>query len=63
MITLEAFRVDFPGFSLGPLSLTIAQEERTALVGPNGAGKSTTLRGIAGLLPGGYRGSARRGRA
>ncbi len=61
MIELNAFGVRFPGFSLGPLSLTIRSGERIALVGPNGAGKSTTLRGIAGLLPEGYDGSARVG--
>ncbi len=59
MIELEDFHVDFSGFTLGPLSLAIGEGERVALVGPNGAGKSTTLRGIAGLLPGGYAGHAR----
>ncbi len=61
MIELADFRVDFDGFSLGPISFTVRSGERVALVGPNGAGKSTTLNGIAGLLPGGYRGSARVG--
>lgn len=59
MIALHGFRVDFGPFVLGPLTFTVGAGERVALVGPNGAGKSTTLRGLTGLLPGGYRGSAR----
>jgi ABC-2 type transport system ATP-binding protein len=59
VIELDGFAVAFPGFSLGPLSLSIRRGERVALVGPNGAGKSTTLRGIAGLLPQGYGGRVR----
>jgi len=59
VIELDAFSVAFPGFSLGPLSVTLHAGERVALVGPNGAGKSTTLRGIAGLLPRMYRGRIR----
>ncbi len=59
MIELREFRVDFEGFSLGPLSIDVAAGERVALVGPNGAGKSTTLRAVSGLLSAGYRGSVR----
>jgi len=52
------FGVEYPGFILGPLNLSLDAGERVALVGPNGAGKSTTLKGIIGLLPK-YRGSIR----
>ncbi len=38
-----------PGFRLGPLSLHIRGDRRTALVGPSGSGKTTLLRLLAGL--------------
>jgi len=58
VIELDGFQVRFPGFRLGPLSLTLERGAHVALVGANGAGKSTTLRAIAGLIPD-YRGSVR----
>ncbi len=39
----------FPGFTLGPLDLTLASGTVLGLVGPNGSGKTTTLNCIAGL--------------
>ncbi|MCB9890193.1 MAG: ABC transporter ATP-binding protein [Planctomycetes bacterium] len=37
------------GFRLGPISLTLRDGSRTALVGPSGCGKTTLLRCLAGL--------------
>ena len=36
---------------LGDVSLTVARNERVALVGPNGAGKTPLLRAVLGLAP------------
>ena len=47
-VTVDAFGVEYPGFTLGPLSFTLSQGERIALLGHNGAGKSTTMRALAG---------------
>jgi ABC-type multidrug transport system ATPase subunit len=49
-VTVEAagFRVDYPGFTLGPLDFSVGRGERVALVGHNGAGKSTAMRALAG---------------
>ncbi len=38
-------------FTLGPLDLEIAWQERVAIVGPNGSGKTTLLRALLGLDP------------
>lgn len=42
--------VEYPTFTLGPLSFTLRPGERVALVGPNGAGKTTTVRALAGRV-------------
>ena len=47
-LQVDGFRVDYPDFSLGPLSFELAKGERIALLGHNGAGKSTTMRALAG---------------
>jgi ABC-2 type transport system ATP-binding protein len=50
-IALRQFSVEYPSFTLAPLSLEFRPGERVALVGPNGSGKTTTLRALAGRLP------------
>jgi ABC-2 type transport system ATP-binding protein len=39
----------FPGFHLGPLSLTVPRGAIYGLIGPNGAGKSTTIDLLLGM--------------
>ncbi|HPQ37358.1 MAG TPA: ABC transporter ATP-binding protein [Synergistaceae bacterium] len=51
MIRLQDVRIDLPGFSLAPLSLTVEEGEFFMLVGPSGAGKTMILEAIAGLQP------------
>lgn len=41
----------YAGFRLGPIDLTLGQNETLAVLGPNGSGKSTFLRLLAGLEP------------
>ena len=40
----------YPGFTLGPLDLTLEPGTVVGFVGPNGSGKTTTLNCIAGLV-------------
>ncbi len=40
----------YPGFTLGPVDLTLQPGTVLGFVGPNGSGKTTTLNCIAGLL-------------
>ncbi|HVN33567.1 MAG TPA: ABC transporter ATP-binding protein [Thermoanaerobaculaceae bacterium] len=40
----------YPGFTLGPLDLTLEAGTVVGFVGPNGSGKTTTLNCIAGLV-------------
>ncbi len=49
-LQLQDLAVTYPGFRLGPLSLTLEPGERVAIVGPNGAGKTTTMKALAGRL-------------
>ena len=51
MIRLQNVRIDLPGFSLAPLSLSVEEGEFFMLVGPSGAGKTMILEAIAGLQP------------
>jgi ABC-type multidrug transport system ATPase subunit len=49
MLEIRRLCVDYPQFSLGPISLRIAAGDFVSLIGPNGAGKSTLIRGLLGL--------------
>ena len=51
MIELDRVCIDFPGFSVRDVSLSIATGEFFALIGPTGAGKSVLVEAIAGLSP------------
>ncbi len=48
-IEIRGLRKQFPGFTLGPLDLTVPRGSIYGLVGPNGAGKSTTIDLIFGM--------------
>ncbi|GAA1086863.1 ABC-F family ATP-binding cassette domain-containing protein [Tsukamurella spumae] len=48
VVTASGARVDYPGLTVGPVSVSVEYGDRILLTGPNGAGKSTLL----GLLLG-----------
>jgi ABC-2 type transport system ATP-binding protein len=48
--TLTGVVKRYPGFTLGPLDLTLQPGIVVGFVGPNGSGKTTTLNCIAGLV-------------
>jgi ABC-2 type transport system ATP-binding protein len=48
--TLTGVVKRYPGFTLGPLDLTLDPGTVVGFVGPNGSGKTTTLNCIAGLV-------------
>ncbi len=53
-IQLQGVTKSFPGFSLGPVNLTVPRGAIYGLIGPNGSGKSTTLDLLFGMgLPDG----------
>ncbi|MFN2397330.1 MAG: ABC transporter ATP-binding protein [Gemmatimonadaceae bacterium] len=47
-VQLRGFSVCYPDFDLRPLSFSVTDGERVALLGPNGSGKTTLMRAIAG---------------
>ncbi len=51
MIEIENLSVDFSGFSLNNIRLSIAKGEFFILLGPTGAGKTVLLEAISGLIP------------
>lgn len=59
-ITCTDVTAGYPGFCVGPVTISIAFGDRIALMGLNGSGKSTLIKVLAGeLLP--LSGSVRRG--
>ncbi|MGL5853135.1 MAG: ATP-binding cassette domain-containing protein [Phycicoccus sp.] len=50
ILEVDELRVDFSGFTLGPVDLSI-DEGIVAVLGPNGSGKTTLLRAMNGLIP------------
>lgn len=51
MIRIESLRIEFTGFQVRDVDLTIENHEFFALMGPTGAGKTVLLEAIAGLVP------------
>ncbi len=49
-LALDHLSKSYPGFSLGPLTLTFASGRAYGLLGPNGAGKTTLLGSVSGQL-------------
>lgn len=47
MLELEALSVEYEGFTLGPLDISV-EDEVLAVLGPSGCGKTTLLHAIAG---------------
>lgn len=50
-LELHGVQKTYPGFTLGPIDLTLPGGTVCGLIGENGAGKSTTLKLILGILP------------
>jgi ATPase subunit of ABC transporter with duplicated ATPase domains len=48
---LDRAVVERGSFTLGPVDLEVAWQERLAILGPNGSGKTTLLRALLGDLP------------
>ena len=49
-IEIRQLRKSYPGFSLGPLDLSLPQGCIVGLIGENGARKTTTIRLMTGIL-------------
>jgi ATPase subunit of ABC transporter with duplicated ATPase domains len=48
---LDGAVIERGSFTLGPIDLEVAWQERVAILGPNGSGKTTLLRALLGELP------------
>ncbi|MEO7430193.1 MAG: ABC-F family ATP-binding cassette domain-containing protein, partial [Acidimicrobiales bacterium] len=48
---LDGAVVELGSFRLGPVDLSVAWQDRLAILGPNGSGKTTLLRAIIGDVP------------
>ncbi|MFO7837907.1 MAG: ABC transporter ATP-binding protein [Desulfosalsimonadaceae bacterium] len=51
MIRLKKLEIRLPGFTLGPVDISVETGECFILLGPTGAGKTLVLETIAGMLP------------
>ena len=51
MIRIEKLRMDFPGFSLQDVDISIKPGEFFILLGPTGAGKTLVLEALTGIVP------------
>ncbi len=51
MLEVNAFTIGVPGFTLGPVDLSVKRGEFLSIIGPTGSGKSMLLEGIMGVLP------------
>jgi len=51
MIRVENLHIDFPGFCLKDINLSIDKGEFFVIIGPTGAGKTVLLETLAGLIP------------
>lgn len=50
MIDIRDLRLDFPGFTFGPISLQVETGSFFAIMGPTGSGKTLLLENLAGLI-------------
>ena len=50
VLTVEQLEKNYPAFSLGPVSFSLAEGQITGFIGRNGAGKTTTLKSLLGFL-------------
>jgi ABC-type multidrug transport system ATPase subunit len=50
-LTISEIEVQYPSFTLGPISLELAGAQVVSLLGPNGSGKTTLIRSVLGLQP------------
>lgn len=51
MLEVKGLFIQLPGFSLGPIELSVKKGQFLSIVGPSGSGKSLLIEAIAGLLP------------